>query len=60
VTATHADGSAGTAVLVAVAATAFSGGLDVSSAPPYLRVADGKLYVQEAGVWKQATLSALS
>jgi hypothetical protein len=60
VTATHADGSAGTAVLVAVAATAFSGGLDVSSAPPYLRVADGKLYVQEAGVWKQAALSALS
>jgi hypothetical protein len=36
------------------------GGIDGTTTPPYLRVADGKLFVQEARVWKEAALSALS
>jgi len=31
----------------------------VTAAPPYLRVAGGFLYIQEAGVWKKTALSAL-
>ena len=30
-----------------------------TAAPPYLRVAGGFLYIQEAGVWKKTALSAL-
>jgi hypothetical protein len=33
--------------------------LGTTAAPPYLRVAGGYLYVQEAGVWKKTALSAL-
>lgn len=30
-----------------------------TAAPPYLRVADGHLFIQESGVWKKTALSAL-
>lgn len=39
-----------------------TGGVDFETptlAPPYIRVADGFLYIQEAGIWKKTALSAL-
>lgn len=30
-----------------------------TASPPYFRIHGGKLYVQESGIWKQVTLSAL-
>lgn len=42
-----------------LAATLLSGGVAPTLAPPYLRVHGGFLYIQEAGLWKKAALSAL-
>jgi hypothetical protein len=36
-----------------------SGGIPATMAPPYIRVADGNLYIQESGIWKKTALSAL-
>ena len=33
--------------------------IPTTASPPYIRVAGGYLYIQEAGVWKKAALSAL-
>lgn len=49
----------GDAAITAIAATHLSGGTSVTLAPPYLRVADGFLYVQEAGAWKKTALSEI-
>ncbi len=40
-------------------ATQTTAGVAPTYAPPYIRVAGGYLYVQEAGVWKKAALSSL-
>lgn len=34
-------------------------GVTATTSPPYIRTAGGYLYIQEAGVWKKAALSAL-
>jgi hypothetical protein len=48
-----------TGAVAAVTAANLTGGVDGTASPPFLRVAGGFLYVQEAGVWKKTALSAL-
>jgi hypothetical protein len=48
-----------TATNVTVSAAYLAGGVTGTNSPPYIRVAGGFLYIQEAGVWKKTELSAL-
>jgi len=57
-TAENADGSDGSGSIAAVGPVDFEG-LPATAAPPFLRVADGFLYIQEGGVWKKTALSEL-
>ena len=46
-----------------VAASVYSGNIylsETTTSPPWVRVAGGFLYIQEAGVWKKTALSALN
>ena len=45
------------------AESTLTGGVDIpliATGPPYIRIAGGKIYALDDGVWKQASLSALS
>lgn len=48
-----------TAALTSTNTTAGAAEVIASTAPPYLRVSDGFLYVQQDGTWKKAALSDL-
>lgn len=62
------EGTAGNGIVIATSGGVFggdytvsdtAGGVDATTSPPYIRVAGGFLYIQEAGVWKKTALSAL-
>lgn len=60
ITLTNTGASDGTQPVTAAAEQNFTGGANPTTAPPYLRVAGGYLYVQDAGEWKEVALQALS
>jgi hypothetical protein len=60
ITAANAAANDGTGSIAAVSQTPLTGGAAGTTAPPYIRTANDKLYIQQSGIWKEADLNNLS
>jgi hypothetical protein len=54
-----APGNDGTGICWPSGPHQLAGGVDATATPPYVRIAEGFLFIQESAVWKKTALSTL-